>query len=236
MRLADVSEPAALALWRAVEAQHVVATMRLVDTRDEQLLLEQLLEGNKPPLAAGTAHLHYLLATPFRYRSPFGSRFRTPHDPGVLYGAEAQRTACAELGYWRWRFLLDSPSLGHLDTTAQTVFRLRVRGLAIDLRRPPLVSRRLEWTDPAHYGPCQALGSEARDAGVALVRYESVRDPEHGGCIAVLDPAAISHPDPVAREIWYLLVTRERARWMPGDHGRHAAGWQFEAQAWGATP
>ncbi|HEY1229585.1 MAG TPA: RES domain-containing protein, partial [Ramlibacter sp.] len=37
-------------LWRGVEAQHRVATMRLVDTLREQDLLEQLLEQSKPPL------------------------------------------------------------------------------------------------------------------------------------------------------------------------------------------
>ena len=36
------------ALWRGVEAQHVIATMKLVDNADEQQLLEELLETSKP--------------------------------------------------------------------------------------------------------------------------------------------------------------------------------------------
>ena len=36
--------PFALDLWRAVEAQHKIATMVLVDTLDEQALLESLLD------------------------------------------------------------------------------------------------------------------------------------------------------------------------------------------------
>ncbi len=54
--------------WRGVEAQHIVSTMRLVDTLDEQSVLECILESSKPPLPAGGAAKHYLLATPFRYR------------------------------------------------------------------------------------------------------------------------------------------------------------------------
>ena len=76
--------------------------MVLVDTLDEQALLEQLLEGSKPPLPSGAAGLHWLLFTPFRYPPPpSGSRFRGQTDPGVFYGADEVETACAELGFWR---------------------------------------------------------------------------------------------------------------------------------------
>ena len=37
-------------LWRGVEAQHLVATMKLVDSLAEQDLLEQILDESKPPL------------------------------------------------------------------------------------------------------------------------------------------------------------------------------------------
>jgi hypothetical protein len=88
------------AVWRAVEGQHVAATVALVDSLAEQHALERLLDERKPPLPQGAARLHYLLFTPFRYRPPpGGSRFRGPNDPGVFYGADEVRTACAELGY-----------------------------------------------------------------------------------------------------------------------------------------
>jgi hypothetical protein len=235
MRLADDSDLVELALWRAVEAQHVVSTMSLVDTRAEQRLLEELIEDAKPPLAPGSSRLHYLLATPFRYRNPWGSRFRAPHDPGVLYGAEEQRTSCAELGYWRWRFLLDSPALSRLEPAPQTVFQCLVRGTAIDCREPPLDARHEAWTDPVDYSACQALGRTAREAGTAIIRYASVRDPFHGGCGAVLTPSAIAHPAPVAQEAWHLMVTRERVRWWRTDWTRGEAAWDFDVAATGWT-
>lgn len=231
MQLADASEVVELALWRAVEAQHVVSTMSLVDTRAEQRLLEDLIEDAKPALASGSARLHYLLATPFRYRNPWGSRFRSSLDPGILYGAEEQRTACAELGYWRWRFLLDSPALSRLEPAPQTVFQCLVSGPAIDCREPPLDAQRDAWTNPADYSACQALGRAAREAGVAIIRYASVRDPLHGGCGAVLTPRGLAHPAPLAQEAWHLLVTRERVRWWRTEWTRSEAAWDFDVAA-----
>ena len=93
--------------WRAVESQHIASTRRLVDSNAEQALLEDILEASKPRAPASAAGLDYLLATPFRY-PPWGrgSRFRSAADPGVFYAADERRTACAELGYWRWRFVM----------------------------------------------------------------------------------------------------------------------------------
>ena len=54
-------------LWRAVEAQHIASTLRLVANVEEQLVLERVLERSKPKVPSDAADLHYLLATPFRY-------------------------------------------------------------------------------------------------------------------------------------------------------------------------
>ena len=114
------------------------STMKLVDDVEEQALLERLLDTSKPPFAEGTAHLHPLLATPFRYAPRrTGSRFRDRDDPGVFYGAESVRTACMEMGYWRWRFLMDAPALGELPPSPFTAFAIRVRTRCVDLREAP---------------------------------------------------------------------------------------------------
>jgi hypothetical protein len=207
-----------LELWRAVEAQHVISTMVLVDNAEEQRLLEEMIDATKPAPPAPALGLHYLLSTPFRY-PPFarGSRFRGPADPGVFYGADEVRTACAELGYWRWRFLRDSPALESLEPQPQTVFRVQVRGPAVDLRRPPFVRKRKVWTHPDDYGPCQAFARDARTAGVRIIRYESVRDPERGGAAAVLAPEAFARRAPLEQQTWYLRVTRTLVRWYRAE-------------------
>ena len=139
-----------LLAWRGVEAQHIVSTLRLVDTPAEQSLLEQLLEGSKPPLPSSASRLHYLLATPFRYHPlRSGSRFRGPTDPGVFYGGECARTTCAELGYWRWKFLQDAVGLERLEPTAHTAFRVKLATSMVDLRQPGRIADVLEARVPA---------------------------------------------------------------------------------------
>lgn len=217
---AVASEAAALrfAVWRAVEAQHVVATMALVDSLDEQHALERLLDAAKPPLPEGAARLHYLLFTPFRYAPPpGGSRFRGPNDPGVFYGADEVRTACAELGYWRWRHLLDTPALEAMPTRPQTVFRAKLDASTVDLRRRPFSRDRGAWTNPSDYTACQRFGVTARAARAGAIRYESVRDPRHGGCCAVLAWSAFARPSPAEQQTWMLSVTRDRVVWQRTD-------------------
>ena len=217
-------------LWRAVEAQHKVATLRLVDTLQEQALLEQLLDGSKP--AAPPSARHYLLTTPFRYPPPHpgGSRFRGPADPGVFYGAEERRTACAELGYWRWRFLLDSPALERLESLPQTLFQAELDAKAADLTAEPLVRDAALWRSAGDYGACQQLARVAREAGAQAIRYQSVRDPEHGPCGAVLSPAAFT-PEPLVEQGWRLALTRERVQWRR-DSVLFSESFEFDCASW----
>jgi hypothetical protein len=205
-----------LKVWRAVEAQHVVSTLRLTGNNPEEHdLLERILEESKPPLPPEAVGLHYLLATPFRYPPPaYGSRFRSRSDPGVLYSALERRTACAEMGYWRWRFVSDSDGLLEIAAAPQTLFRAGAIGSSIDLQLPPFDQFTRLWTDPVNYDATQTLGQAARHADVALIVYRSVRDPEPGACLAVLRPSALHPKRPIAQETWYLTVTSDGAIWQ----------------------
>ena len=151
--------------WRVVEAQNRVSTLRLVDTLAEQAALENLLETSKPPLPPECIGLHWLLATPFRYPAPppIGSRFRAIGDPGVWYGATALRTAFAEVGFWRQRFLLDSPQTPDLPPVAHTAFRANIGGNGIVLFEPPFARDSAKWENPNSYAATQALAQTARD-------------------------------------------------------------------------
>lgn len=220
------------AIWRAVEGQHVVATMALVDSLAEQHVLERILDEGKPALPESATRLHYLLFTPFRYAPPpGGSRFRGPTDSGVFYGADEVRTACAELGYWRWRHLLDSPALTAMPIRPQTVFRTKLDARVADLRAPPFVRDRTVWTDPRDYSGCQRFGLVAREAGVEAIRYESVRDPGKGGNCAVLSWHAFARPSPSEAQTWALAVTRTRVVWQRTD-AVIAEEHEFLAAAW----
>ncbi len=215
--------------WRLVESQHIAATMKLVDNRGEQDVLEALLEGSKPARPDDTAGLDYLLATPFRYHPERGgSRFRAVTDPGVFYGAESVRTAGAELGYWRWKFLHDAVDLKRLEPVAHTAFRVALAAQAVDLRRPPFAADGAIWQHPADYGPTQQLARVAREAGVGAIVYQSVRDPRPSWCSALLTPRGFARPRPYAeRQTWYLAVSPDEATLR-----RHGESMQFAAVAW----
>jgi RES domain len=226
--VASDSRRAQRKLWRAVETQHIASTLRLVDGAEEQAVLESVLEASKPPLPPDAAGLHYLLTTPFRYASPIGSRFRAPVDSGVWYGAEKERTACAELGFWRWRFLQDSPALTELGPSPQTVFRAGIDGRMIDLCAAPFKRARSEWTHPSNYQPTQAFARIAREAGADAIRYESVRDPEHSAAVAVLTPRCFKPRKLLEQRTWFLTVRREVVIWQCDGNA-----FQFNALHWG---
>ena len=230
---ADTVEAAARNLsakpWRIVEAQHRVPTMRLVDTLDEQRVLEDLLEASKPPVPADAAKLHYLLATPFRYPAPppAGSRFRGIGDPGVWYGADVVATALAEVAYWRLRFLGDSPATPDLLPVPHTAFRAHVAGSAIVLSQSPFERQRRQWEDPVSYEATQALARVAREAGVALIRYRSVRDPGHRAALAVLTPKAFRKSAPLEQHTWLIKVGRTQVL-AEADLGRERVSFSPE--------
>lgn len=202
--------------------------MRLTDSLEEQALLESVLEESKPALPAPVRRLHYLLATPYRYRPHTGSRFRAALEPGVWYGAETLRTALAEKSYWRLRFLLDSPGTPDLKPVPHTAFQAAVRSrAALDLTRAPFVRERASWTQRSDYQSTQAFAAVARTAHIQLIRYESVRDPEHAACAAVLDPVAFGRGKPHGLETWFIAAARSRVRCAV--QGRDVPQFEFAA-------
>lgn len=202
-------------VWRFVESQYRLATIDLVDSLSEQALLEALLENSPPFIPDPLEGLHPLLATPFRYRPRSSSRFRSPHQPGVFYAAETHKSAAAEMAYHRWRFLNDSLDLEHLDPTNFIAFSLPLETLAADLTKDPLVRDFLIWTKKDDYSQTQEFANITRVATIPAIVYESVRDPERGRCVAVLDPAAFVNKDPDTQwENWILTITPTRAIWV----------------------
>jgi hypothetical protein len=223
-----------LEIWRAVEAQHVISTMRLVDTPEEQRRLEAILDEAKPHVTKPLKGLHYLLAAPFRYRPvPPGSRFRAPDDPGVFYGAMEIRTVCAEMAWWRWKgFLLDSPALSELPPVAFTIFPVAVSDRAVDLRLAPFDVDHATWAHRSDYTGTQAFGRIARDADIGLLLYESVRDPEHATNVAVMQPRAFRRFSTTRGQTWTLLVNHARANWVRSE----SIAYSFDTRIWGQTP
>lgn len=209
--------------WRAVEAQHKNATIDLVHgSLADQELLENIIEEVKPVLPKEAQGLHFLLATPFRYLSPppDGSRFRGRMDPAAFYGAEDVKTACAEVGYWRFRFWSDSEGLRNQPVNfALTVFEWHAAAKAlIDLTKEPYSDDRAKWIHPSDYSATQALGKQAREQGIEIIRFESVRNSPDGRCFAILTPLvfkADQEPYRERQQTWNLhLEPTGQAVWQ----------------------
>ena len=194
-------------VWRLVEAQHIVSTLALTDTLEEQAILENLIEGTKPIIPPECRHLHYLLATPFRYGAPYprGSRFRRAgRTPGVFYASEQEETAVAELAFYRLLFFAESPLTPQPKSVVEfTGFSVSVATpLALDLTAAPLSRDEAAWTQRNDYTACQALADAARDAKIETLRYRSVRDPKGGCNVALLTCSAFTEPEPQERHSW----------------------------------
>ena len=206
---ADLHMPA----FRMVETQYIAATMRLVDSADEQQMLEDMLETSKPPLPPQASGLHYLLAAPFRYVPQTGSRFRAVNSPGIWYGADDAYCACAEIAYWRQRFLLDSVGLMKQSiSTEHSMYEAMVQGCALDLLSHPWVLAHKQWMHPSDYTETQKLATLVRDSltEVTWIRYASVRASDHV-CAAVFDPRSLTMVTPDGRyEQWHCHTTADR--------------------------
>jgi hypothetical protein len=207
-----------LTAWRAVEAQHQVSTRKLVDSLEEQALLEELIEGAKPP-DTGRGRLHVLIATPFRYPPlRHGSRFGTRQQRGIWYGAETKQALFAEVAYYRLVFLDGTRAAIDSLLTWHTAFAIRLRcDRGIDLTRRPFAMHHAAIASPTDYAASQELGRAMRDATVEAFRYPSARDPGRGVNVGAFTPDVFDGSRPRTFETWHCTTTRDRVEIVRRD-------------------
>lgn len=200
-------------LLRLVESQEEVATLGLVDTLAEQRHLERLLEKAKPPLLAGTEHLHYLLAAPFRYPPlTYGSRFGTRQEPGLFYGSLSATALLSEAAYYRfvfWTGMSSPPPSGKFDTQ-HNVFTVDYRTeQGLRLYAPPFARFVTLLTSRDNYEATQQLGREMRAAGIECFEYRSARDAAGGVNVALYTPRALASARPKHITSWLTETCAE---------------------------
>jgi len=231
--LASESRRKSGSAWRVVEFQHAASTRKLVETKADQALLEDILEITKPPVALGAENLHYLLKTPFRYNAPYpvGSRFRRAGmTEGVFYAAEEIRTALAETCYYRLRFFKESPdtSLPRQEERL-TVFSVDYNASqTINLTRSPFSKDRVLWTHPSDYQHTQTLVDTAREAGIQIICYESARDLERGMNLALLSPSAFKSKKPKIQQTWFLYMSAAEVNCERANVNSNNDQWTFK--------
>jgi hypothetical protein len=210
--LSSDARPLVGACWRLVEAQHRIATLKLVDSVDEQVVLEDLIESSKPPLPPECRGLHYLLSTPFRYGAvyPTGSRFRRAGmSEGVFYASETTVTAVAEMAFHRLLFFADSAETPWPANPAEfTGFCAEYSTRkATDLTRRKYDPQRNRWMQVTDYRDSQALADTARAANIEIIRYRSVRDPGEGINLALLTCRTFASPQPTDHQTWHIRLS-----------------------------
>jgi hypothetical protein len=202
-----------------VEAQHLVSTRKLVDSAEEQALLEEMIDRAKPADLTG-GKLHYLLFTPFRYPPlAHGSRFGGRHERGLWYGSLDRRSAFAEVAYYRLLFLEGTHALLGTVTTPLTAFTARVRtARGVDLVARPFDAHRRAIASPTSYASSQPLGTAMRDARVEAFRYPSTRDSDGGINVGVFVASVFGNTKPKSLETWHCSASRERVEITQGDY------------------
>ena len=117
-------------IYRIVEGQHFIATRKLVDSNEEQHILEEILDASKPPAPTSNKRggLHYLLYTPFRYPPlKSGGRFHTLLEQSIFYGSEELKTSMAEVAYGRFLFMNHSEAQFAPMQVPDTHFRVQIK-------------------------------------------------------------------------------------------------------------
>jgi len=211
--------PLATRAWRVVEAQHKVSTRQLVDTLEEQQLLEEIIEEVKPPspTAAGFAGLHFLLFTPFRYPPlPHGSRFGTATDGGIWYGALLVETCLAEKAYYQMLFATGTAAALPNLTCIWSAFQAEIRApRGLDLTAAPFSRFEAEISSPTSYAAAHALGARLRAAQVAACLFVSARCPRRGTAVALFEPAFGSRHPVGAPQTWRSTLTGDGCEVSP---------------------
>lgn len=197
--------------WRVVEAQHRISTRRLVDSDEEQAILEAMIDRAKTPLPPDCEGLHFLLSTPFRH-PPLrnGSRFGTRLERSIWYGSEKLATALAEVAYYRLLFLEGTVASIDPIVVDLSAFRASLRtGEGVHLARPPFDPWEAEISSPSSYRTSQPLGAAMRGDGIELALFRSARDPGAGINLALFSPLGFARKRPSVPETWLSVTTRQ---------------------------
>jgi hypothetical protein len=199
-------------IFRLVEGQHFISTRKLVDSDDEQRLLEEILDAAKPlaPTSNKRGDLHYLLYTPFRYPPlQSGSRFHTRLEQSIFYGAEDLQTAMAEIAYGRFLFMRHSAAELKPIQVPYTHFVAKVKSQkSLHLTEAPFSKYKSKISHKSSYAEAQRLGAVMRNFGTELFTYFSARN-ANGINVGLFSVEAFAQNKPVAGcELhWSVFIT-----------------------------
>lgn len=206
----DHIKPMEVNIWRLIESQQKAATRKLVDSLEEQIILEEMIEQIKPGLPDHYFDLHPLLYTPFRYPPlPHGSRFGHPFEPAIWYGSLALTTALAEKAFYQFHFLRGSSAAFGLISVPLTAFFVNIKTQSgIDLSKGLFTKYTEAISSPISYDVSQTLGGDMREENVEAFLYQSARDLNKKLNAGIFSPSAFLRrtPDENSMQSWLCTV------------------------------
>lgn len=214
-------KPIMAKVHRVTDDQQLIATMGLVNSIEEQGVLEELLEESKPKKPEGYDDLGYLLVTPFRYPPlRYGSRFGSTFEPSLFYASKHVSTALAETAYYRFVFMsgMKEPFDEPLQVTYSS-FTVRLHtNQGVFLDEPPFDKYKDLIESKKDYQATQMLGSSMRNSGVEAFEYVSARDPNNGKNLAIYTPKALKSKQPESLERWICSVRNDEVGFISNDN------------------
>lgn len=197
--------------WRIIEAQEMTATRKLVDSLEEQIILEDLIEAEKPPVLAEYVSYHPLLYTPFRYPPlQYGSRFGKKIEPSLWYGSLELNTAFSEKAFYLFNFLNASEAKFGIVSPQFTAFSAQIKSSkGVKLTSHSFAHYTSLISKPNSYKASQALGAAMRGADIHAFTYYSARDKNKGINVGLFTPSAFQYknPDEHSFQSWQCIAT-----------------------------
>ncbi len=200
--------------WRITEAQSLLSIQKLVDSHEEQMLLENMLAESRLHTSHEFNKFHALLITPFR-QPPLqhGSRFGHLFEESLWYGSLHLETAMSETAFYRFNFLRGTKAPLQEVRSLFTAFSAEVKASrGIDLTSPPFLEYSPLISSPTSYKISQSLGKSMREAGLKAFCYHSARTQTPAINIALFTPTAFLHkkPNPLSFQTWQCMATQKR--------------------------
>jgi len=200
-------------VFRVAESQQKVATNTLVDTLEEQQMLEEMLDRVKPRVPQDCEKFDYLIYTPFRYPPlKHGSRFGKKLHPSIFYGSKNIESAFAELAYYRFVYydgMMTAPK-NKQKVTQHASFSVDLQAeKGVALNEPPFNKHKNKISNPTNYVVSQKIGEEMRDKGVEAFSYYSARAVDKVN-IGIFTCKAIKSLVPDALNHW-SCITRDKS-------------------------
>ncbi|MEC8887313.1 MAG: RES family NAD+ phosphorylase [Pseudomonadota bacterium] len=198
-------------LYRLVESQEQIATRQLVDTLEEQALLEEMLDAVKPPYPENIAHLHYLLKSPFRYPPlKWGSRFGRTFETSIFYGGCSVDVTLVESAYYRFIFWhsMQAPPPKPIMRSVHTLFSVDYKTQkGVKLQSTPFDQYHDVLKHPSNYRFAQSLGTVMRSQYIEVFEYCSARtiqnQEQQGICVGLFTADPFCTNQPKERQQWF---------------------------------